>query len=190
MISDPDQLDASLRAEADRLLASGLSDVLSAYGEVAVVGSYSLRLMAWRDLDIQIVMEDPSRRNFFDLGYRIADCLSPTRIHYRDEIVARTAGLPAGLYWGVYLGDERDGAWKIDVWSVDRQRAGEADANARRLQARLSSDSRRAIIEIKSHVWKDPGYRRTFSSQDLYDAVLDYGVRDLDAFRLFLRART
>jgi hypothetical protein len=189
-LTDPDELDASIRAEADRLLGSGLRDVLSQFGEVRVIGSYSLRLMAWRDLDIEILQNEPGRRAFFDLGYRIAECLLPTRMHYRDETVAQTPGLPAGLYWGVYLGDERKGAWKIDIWSVDRQQADATEARARRLQAALSPDVRRAIIAIKAQVWSDPGYRRTFSSQDIYDAVLSFGVRDLEGFREFLRGRS
>jgi len=46
-----------LRAEADALLRSGLSDALSRYGEVHPVGSYALGLMAWRDLDLHVVRE-------------------------------------------------------------------------------------------------------------------------------------
>ena len=187
---DPDELDATIRAEADRLLGSGLRDVLSEFGEVSIIGSYSLHLMAWRDLDIEIVRADSSRRAFFDLGYRVAECLSPTRMQYRDETVAQTPGLPMGWYWGVYLGDERKGAWKIDIWSVDRRQADAREASDRRLQAALTPDARRAIVVIKSQVWADPGYRRTFSSQDIYDAVLGGGIRDLAGFRDFLRGRT
>jgi hypothetical protein len=189
MTPGPDDVDAALRAEAEGLLSSGLHDILNSYGDVRVVGSYSLHLMAWRDLDIEIVREPVDRRSFFELGYRIADHLKPPRLHYRDEVVARTPGLPTGLYWGIYLGDERAGAWKIDVWSVDRQQAESTRAKMASLQARLSPELRRTIIEIKSQIWADPGYRRKFSSQDLYSAVLDEGVRDLNKFWEFLRAR-
>jgi hypothetical protein len=189
MTADPEEVDSALRAEADGLLGSGLHDVLAGYGDVHVVGSYALHLMAWRDLDIEIIREPPDRRSFFELGYRLANHLMPPRLHYRDEVVARTPGLPIGLYWGIYLGDERAGAWKIDVWSVDRQHAESARAKMAGLQARLSPEIRRTIIELKSKIWADPGYRRTFSSQDLYDAVLEHGVRDLNTLWEFLRAR-
>jgi hypothetical protein len=75
--------------------------------------------MAWRDLDIHLVREHIERKSFFELGRRIADLLTPHRMHYRDQTIVSTAGLPAGLYWGVYLGDERDGAWKIDIWMTN-----------------------------------------------------------------------
>lgn len=56
------ETDQELRAEADRLLASGLPALLADYGEVHIVGSYALRLMVWRDLDIHLVQERQSGR--------------------------------------------------------------------------------------------------------------------------------
>ena len=47
--------DAALRAEADNLLIeTGLMDLLRHRGSVHVSGSYALRLMTWRDLDIYL----------------------------------------------------------------------------------------------------------------------------------------
>jgi hypothetical protein len=180
-MTDPKELDEGLRMEADRLLAAGLLDALVAYGEPRIVGSYSLCLMAWRDLDIEVVREPFDRRAFFDLGHRISECLTPPRMHYRDETVARTPGLPSGLYWGICLGDERKGAWKIDIWSVDRLHAESQKIRAAELARRLTPETRRVIITLKEQVWSDLRYRRAFSSQDLYECVLDHGVRDLAA---------
>lgn len=56
-----------------------------------------------------------------------------------------------------------------------------------RIAARLTPAARRAILQIKSQCWRDPGYRKTFTSQDIYRAVLDGGVTDLPGFRRFLR---
>ena len=39
------QTEAEIRAEADKLLSSGLRETLESYGEVHVVGSYRMRLM-------------------------------------------------------------------------------------------------------------------------------------------------
>jgi hypothetical protein len=94
-------MDPQLRAEADRLLASGLRRVLDAYGDVHVVGSYALRLMVWRDLDVHIVRSDLRVGPFFDLGAQIAGVLAPGRMHFRNEIVMGTPDLPRGLYWTV-----------------------------------------------------------------------------------------
>jgi hypothetical protein len=183
----PAETDEQLRAEADRLLASGLRALLAAYGEVHVVGSYALRLMAWRDLDLHVVRDDLDRRSFFDLGARVADLLAPPRMHFRDD-TAGTPGLPAGLYWGVYLGDERAGAWKVDIWATGRAEFDRVRAHADAVAARLTEPARRAILRIKAACWQDPGYRRRFSATDIYTAVLDRGVTDPAEFRAHLAA--
>ncbi len=169
------------------MLGSGLSDALSLYGEVHVVGSYALGLMAWRDLDIHVVRETPDLEAFFALGARISSILRPPRMQFRDERVAATEGLPRGLYWSVYLGDERAGAWKIDVWATDRSGFGPSREFAERISARLDADTREAILAIKQACWRHPEYRRGFTSADIYAAVLDRGVRTLRAFWIDLQ---
>jgi hypothetical protein len=179
--------DEVLRNEADQLLGSGLRAILNDYGEVHVIGSYDLHLMVWRDLDIHIVQPDLDRKGFFELGGRIANLLTPPRMHYRDETIAATEGLPRGLYWGVYLGDERDGAWKIDIWSTDAEGFEATRAHGERIREQLSDATRSAILGIKSKVWRHPKYRREFASGDVYSAVFDHGVVDVDGFWQFLR---
>lgn len=178
-----------LRAEADRLLASGLRTVLEDYGTVNVIGSYALRLMVWRDLDIHIVQTQLERARFFELGGKIAVLLNPPRMHYRDETAARTEGLPQGLYWGVYLGDERQGAWKIDIWTTGPEGYEAVRAHGERIQERLTDANRTVILQIKSACWRHPQYRREFSSGDIYSAVLDHDVANIDGFWKFLRDR-
>ena len=183
------ETDDELRAEADRLLALGLREILDDYGEVHIIGSYALRLMAWRDLDIHIVQTEINKRSFFDLGGKIASLLLPHRMHYRDETIAATPGLPSGLYWGVYLGDERDGAWKIDIWVSEPEAFEKIRVYSERLGTRLSESARSIILQIKSVCWRHPEYRRAFSSSDIYAAVLDHDVKDIEGFWTYLKER-
>ena len=188
MGGDVDGLDQTLRAEADGLLwRKGLHALLEKYGRVHPTGSYALKLMAWRDLDIYLVAEDLSLSDFFDLGSQLAVLLTPARMHFRNERVARTEGLPKGLYWGLYLGDERAGAWKIDIWAVNPGQFTALDEFREKIEKRLTASSRLKILELKAECWMRPGYRRAFSSRDIYDAVLDEGVDDLDAFSAYLQ---
>jgi hypothetical protein len=115
--------------------------------------------------------------------------LSPHRMHYRDETYVATQGLPKGLYWGVYLGDERAGAWKIDVWMTDADGFESPRAHGESIRARLSEATRASILQIKAACWRHPQYRREFSSGDVYEAVLDYGVKDTCEFWAFLKDR-
>ena len=183
------ETDEELRAEADLLLASGLRAILNDYGEVHPIGSYALHLMVWRDLDIHIVQATFDREKFFELGARIAELLKPHRMHYRDETIAATKGLPRGLYWGVYLGDERNGAWKIDIWITDSEGFEATRAYGERIREQLADSTRASILQIKSVCWRHQQYRREFASGDIYAAVLDHGVVDIDGFWTFLGNR-
>jgi hypothetical protein len=184
---EPTDLDEQLHAEADALLASGLRQALGEYGEVHVVGSYALRLMVWRDLDIHIVREPLDREAWFALGGRIAALLRPPKMHFRDETVAHTPDLPAGFYWGIYLGDERAGAWKIEVWATDRAGFDGPRRFGEQIAARLTPAKRAAILAIKSACWTHPQYRKAFASSDVYAAVLEHGIATADEFWQWLR---
>ena len=175
-------VDAELRGEADRLLDSGLRDLLETFGEVHLTGSYTLELMTWRDLDIHIVRESLDRVSFFELGGRIADLLEPHRMHFRDETIGETPGLPLGVYWGVYAA-----AWKIDVWASSREDFEPVKRFCDRIGERLTPETREAILAIKSAVCQHPEYRRGFTSADIYKAVLDRGMRRPEEFQLHYR---
>ena len=110
-------------------------------------------------------------------------------MQYRDERIVATPGLPRGLYWGVYLGDERKGAWKIDIWISDAAVFEATRDFCERIAGRLSDSLRQTILQIKSAFWQHPEYRRGFSSSDIYSAVLDHGVDDINGFWAFLRNR-
>jgi hypothetical protein len=182
-------LNDEIQAEADRILDSGLRTLLAEYGQVHVVGSYALRLMTWKDLDIHVVHERRDIETFFRLGGRIAALLCPHRMHFRDECVVQTPDLPRGFYWGVYLGDERRGAWKIDIWQTDRQGFESVRRYSDGISGRLDEATRQAILTIKEVCWQHPEYRRGFTSADVYSAVLDGGVRDIRGFWAYLKAR-
>jgi hypothetical protein len=55
---------------------------------------------------------------FFEMGGALSKVISPVKMQFGNEHIAKTAGLPLGYYWGIYLGNERAGAWKIDIWAV------------------------------------------------------------------------
>jgi len=179
----------AIAAEADEILRSGLLAVLGRHGDVHVVGSYALGLMTWRDLDIHVVRDSLDITAFFDLGREVAVLLKPHRMHFRDESRARTPGLPDGYYWGVYLGDERSGAWKIDIWQTNRQAFEAVRRFSEDLSARLNDRNRAVILAIKAACWQHPQYRRGFTSADVYAAVLDRGVRDVQGFWVDLHER-
>jgi hypothetical protein len=187
MANDLLEVDKAIRSEADSLLyESGLRKLLEEYAPIYITGSYTLRLMVWRDLDI--VMDAPAMTipEFFDLGTRITLLLSPWKMFFtnnRDNDGGRYA---RGLYWGIRLGDVRRGAWKIDLWAFDSDESREKVSGCEALNHRLNDENRLIILNLKSQLWDKPQYRDTMTSQDIYDAALDYGVQTLDEFFEYL----
>jgi hypothetical protein len=181
-------LDQIIHKEADEILyTKGLDDVLSQFGIPHYTGSYALQLMTWRDLDIYLEADNLSEEKFFELGSLIAGSFNPVKMSFRNERIAKTPGLPVGLYWGIYLGDERNGAWKIDIWAMDPKECQQRIEYCINLSNQISESARLIILDIKSKCWKDPAYRRSYLSTDIYKAVLEDGVRDLEGFRKWLQ---
>jgi hypothetical protein len=177
-----------LHVEADDILdKKGLRKILNQYGIVHITGSYALGLMTWRDLDIYLETENLTEQKFFELGKDIAFLLQPVKMSFRNERIAQTKGLPVGLYWGVYLGDEKKGSWKIDVWGLSSQECKERLRFCDQIAERLTRDSKMKILEIKSRCWMDPLYRKFYSSNDIYTAVLEKHVHNLDSFKIYLQ---
>jgi hypothetical protein len=183
--------DAALRAEADNLLTeTGLMDLLRQRGSVHVSGSHALRLMTWRDLDVYLEAPAITVTEFFTLGTRIAELLDPWKMFFTNNCARLDPKYPAGLYWGIRLGDVRKGAWKIDLWALDSPACRLALEKCDEIAARLTPESRQVILELKSQLWRHPDYRDTITAKTIYDAVLGGGVTDLDGFWAFVRSRT
>jgi len=179
-----------LRTEADSILhEKGLLALMGAYAIPHVTGSYALDLMTWRDLDINLESPDMREERFFELGGRIAVALRPSRMQFRNERIARTPGLPSGLYWGVHAAFPEQRIWKIDVWCVPSEECRRLLRHCDDIARRLTPSARTAILQIKARCCEHPEYRYGFSSQDIYTGVLDDGIETFDQFRAYLQER-
>jgi hypothetical protein len=180
-------LNPALKLEADSILyKEGLYNILQHFGKPHVTGSYFLDLMTWRDLDIYLETNDITEESFFELGKKIAAVIHPVKMNFRNETITQTPGLPNGLYWGVYAGNERKGAWKIDIWAVNSNECKRLLDYCDVIKKKLSPETSRYIMQIKSMCWQDPNYRRSYNSMDIYTAVLEEKITTLEAFRRYL----
>lgn len=185
------RVDSELRAEADSLIhRNGVGAILREYGDVYVGGSYALHLMTWRDLDIYLKAPDLPVERFLDLGHRIGALLMPWKMSFTNHReFPSTEGIP-GLYWGIRLGDVKAGAWKIDLWALQPETWQQQIEKVQRLGSQLTGEQRSTILKLKAELWNHPEYRKTISSQDVYDAVRIGGARDLSELWSFVRARS
>ncbi|MEA2207076.1 MAG: hypothetical protein QOE77_3852 [Blastocatellia bacterium] len=175
-----------LKTEADQLMQRcGLAELLGSYEEWFVGGSYNYDLMCWRDLDVYVLDPHTDLKACFDVGYELTRRLAATKARFTNNLGSE----PNGLYWGIKLGDERRGAWKLDVWFLDSQWYEHHANYCSVMRTKLTPKHTAAILEIKKAYWQRPEYRDTITSDLIYRAVLDEGVGTCDDFQRSLTDR-
>ncbi len=170
-----------LRGEADLLIQKcRLPELLASYPRWFIGGSYNYGLMCWRDLDVYVLDPQHDLRKCFKIGYEVTQRLSAIKSRFTNNVGAD----PNGLYWGIKLGNERCGAWKLDLWFLDAEGYETHAKYCDNLRLRLTPETRSAILEIKEAYWRRGEYRNTITSDLIYRAVLDHGVRTVHDFEL------
>ncbi|MFI9813513.1 hypothetical protein [Saccharothrix variisporea] len=163
-----------LRAEADEVLDSlGLMTHLAVLGEPFRVGSAALGLMVKRDIDITVVVRELAMPPVAALGAQLAAHENVRVVQIRDDTGHWNTdpNYPDGLYLGVKYGQE----WNLDLWFVDDPTRQPDLHHAVAFPPRLTDETRTAILRIKHDF---PEYR----SLELYEAVLDGGVRTVEEY--------
>jgi hypothetical protein len=172
-----------LRNEADLLVKkSSLPELLAHYPGWFIGGSYNYGLMCWRDLDVYVLDPQHDLKKCFEIGYEVTRRLFAKKSRFTNNIGAD----PNGLYWGIKLGDERQGAWKLDLWFLDEAGYEKHSKYCDSLRLRLTPETRSAILEIKEAYWRIREYRHTITSDSIYRAVLDHDVRTVHEFARLL----
>jgi len=183
-------ISATIKNEAAEILfKEGLLEILKSFGTPHLSGSYELELMTWKDLDIYLEVDDVDEKNCFDLGSKICTHFHPVKMSFRNEFIGKTEGLPQGLYWGVYLKNQQDAEWKIDIWIVAPSECKRMLEFVSQIKNQLTPESVTHILEIKSKCSMNPLYRRSFTSSDIYSAVLDNKVTSYNEFMDFIHKK-
>ena len=165
----PEELAAAAAAVRADL---ALDVVLGAVGEPHLVGSAALGLMVRPDLDITVVCEALDVSVLWCAATDVVAHPRVRRLTFRNDSghwLTDPEKYPDGIYWGI---DYRDGhlEWNIDVWFVADAARQPDLRHVREIAARLTPETRQAILDIKRAL---PGV----PSIDIYTAVLDRGVR-------------
>ncbi len=189
-----------LQAEAKQVIADlDLLGVLNRVGRVRLIGSFVTGLMVWRDLDLQVLSPDLGAAGAWDVVRSIVAHPRVYEVRYINQSGSSSFSgdtRDSRYYFQVYYRTDPGHDWKLDIsfWLADDPREDEA-AYLETLVGRLDPEARLAILWIKS-LWvespqrRDPAYGREVSSVDIYDAVLEHGVRTPEGFDAYLTARS
>lgn len=182
----------ALQEEADRLVAQlSLPAMLEGAGRVERLGSSVSGLMVWRDLDFGVSCGRLSPERAWETMVPLAAHPRTTRLEYRNEIgrLAPPELRGYGRYYFVVRHETDAGeTWKIDVslWSPESPPG--PSAHARELRRRLTPETRLAILWIKDVWHRLSSYPDRVGGMDIYEAVLEHGVRTPEQFGRYLQA--
>ena len=166
-----------------------LIELLSAGGVVRQTGSTVLGLMVWRDIDLQVSSPGLSIEHAFEI---MRPLLTHPRVkqvrylHQSDHF--KLTGLDERYFFMVYYERPGEPEWKLDIsfWldeGVHPEPLHEA------IERQLTPETRLTILRIKDVWYQLPAYRVEVASTDIYDAVLQHGVRTLTEFDQYLVER-
>jgi hypothetical protein len=183
--------DALQSEAADLRTDLALDDVLARHGRVTGVGSAVLGLMVWRDLDLTVVCPTLDTAGVAGTGALLARHGQMREVCFRNDTGDWNTDprYPDGLYLGLQCRSGAGQRWKIDIWFVDEPDRQPDLAHVRDLPARLTEETRAAILLVKDAWAGRPEYGKGVSSWDIYVAVLDDGVRTPVGFEEWTRRR-
>ncbi|HEX3272678.1 MAG TPA: hypothetical protein VHR15_18685 [Ktedonobacterales bacterium] len=183
----------TLQAEAWRTLAAlDLEAALAPIGLMEVIGSLATGLMVWRDIDLLVIAPGLSTSVAHEAMARYFGHPKIGAIRYRYDYAAQNPANDPNddrYYYALFYQGAGGHEWKIDIsiWIADPPHVERLPSSS--LIARLNDETRLAILWIKDQWFARPEYRMTVYSVDIYDAVLDHGVRTPEEFAAYLRER-
>jgi hypothetical protein len=153
-----------------------LIEMLGRAGRVLQLGSAVSGLMVWRDLDFGVDAPSLTADAAWETMRPVLGRCSA--LHYANDHDERRH----------YFVMRVEG-WNVDVslWFAGVPPTVEAFQAA--LPARLTRESRLAILRLKDFWHRLPHYPEIVSAWEIYDAVLNHKVRSLAEFDVFLAAR-
>jgi hypothetical protein len=177
-----------LQRQAHEVLdALNLLHFLSKYGRPKIVGSVALGLMTWQDIDIDLEITGEIREeDFWQTAQYLLAQDEITLVTLVDNRKMIDKNRPPSMYIGGRYQADEGTIWKLDIRFVSEPHAM-AQRYVDNKSSKLTDGRRRAILSIKHVVAQDPRYRTEISSVDIYEAVLDKGITDLEGFKEQLR---
>lgn len=169
-----------IRKNADRILYEhGLLDLLKPLGTPHVVGSYRMDMMAWNDLDIDIENDRMDMDKLYRLTGSVLRAFRPSWYEAKQERTADGKNVWFHGFEAVVNGE----LWNVDLWFFDRETIESAERYCDNIVRTASAVQKEQIFLIKQELMRRGLYSfDKFHSMDVYRAVLDMNVRDIDEF--------
>lgn len=168
------------KAAADRILYEfGLLDRLEQLGKAHIIGSYRMDMMAWNDLDIDIENDAVSLDKIYELSTFIINTFHPVWYEAKEEVNADRKRIWFHGFETMITGE----LWNVDLWFFDKETIAEAEKYCDDIASNTSQIQKDIIVNIKIELIERGLYSfEQYKSVDVYKAVLESNVKDIDEF--------
>ena len=176
----------ALQAEAAAVLHDlAVLSLAGAVGRPVRVGASALGLMVARDIDVTTLCPRLEAVLVFDAMRPLVAHPRIRGLSFRKDTGRWNADprYPDGLYWRLDYATDAGVAWNLDLWFIHESATQFDLEHMKTLPHRLTGESRVAILRIKEAVADTPPDER-IRGYEVYEAVLDHGVRTAEEFRL------
>lgn len=178
-----------LQAESERILNEiGLIQLLKDISDPMIVGSTKNGLMVKKDIDIYAHVKEYDLKKVTQLLPKLAVLPTVQKVQFdnyreiRRDYRTDRAHFPHGYYVGLRT-IQPSGEWKIDMWFGKEGEIGDIDP---RLES-LTHEQRSIILNLKKLWVAGSGYKDGVMSMDIYQGVLDGGVKNEADFKEYLK---
>lgn len=183
---------SALKTTAEKLLAeSKLVAILAPLGQVEITGSLRLGLMYRKDIDLLVISEAVGRKKAVEAAKSLLDDGYFQTVELMDYQQFPEYDFPLGFYFGLRVPIEGED-WKLDVWYLrpDEAYTQLVLTSLARFEAELARHPLKTatVLEIKACYFDGVKYRDGVKSIDIYRAVFDANVANLEDFRKYLAA--
>jgi hypothetical protein len=182
----------ALQTRAGAVLADlDLINLLAPHGQVTLVGSAATGLMVQPDIDVCVLAAAFDPDAVFLAARPLASHPRVQKLQFWNEAgTFMPEGLDEGYYWGVHYVAEDGEPWKLDAWFWRSDAPASDVDHAEMMRRRLTPETRRAILWIKDLARTPSAFGpEPVRGIDVYEAVLDHGVRTPAAFAAYLAAK-
>lgn len=172
---------ADRKTNADRILYEyGLMKRLEELGKPHIVGSYRMDMMAWNDLDINIENDAMSLDKMYDLSTFLINTFRP--VWYEAKEVNDDG---KKVWFHGFETTVTGELWNVDLWFLDKETISNAKKYCDNIANNTNKTQKDIIASIKNELILRGLYSfEQYKSIDVYKAVLEDGVKNVDEFLL------
>lgn len=177
-----------LQNEANMILREiDLLNILSIYGKPEIIGSLATGLMTWKDIDIEVI-GGINEEKYWEVVRKLFHTPQYKKLFVANFTNSVNPNTPKGLYISIEGYGKTEERWKIDVWFLPPRKPDGENYNEW-IKNKITDENRLIILSIKNKVAINPKYGKEIFSIDIYKAVIENGVQNLDDFKKYLQTK-